>query len=60
MYIKKWEMENPEMTDESFAAMYGLNNQRTNGITGLNGFNPYQGQYQYNGANPYSTGYNGG
>ena len=62
MYIKKWEMENPEITDESFAAMYGLDNRSPAFGGSFNPENPYQRpQYQYyNGVNPYSSGYNGG
>ncbi len=65
MYIKKWEMENPEMTDESFAAMYGLNDRSELFGGGINTGTPFQQsqqpQYQYyNGINPYSSGYNGG
>lgn len=62
MYIKKWEIENPEMTDESFAAMYGLNNGSEPFGGGINSGTPFhQPQYQYyNGLNPYSSGYNGG
>lgn len=55
-------MENPEMTDESFAAIYGLDNRSPAFGGSFNPENPYQRpQYQYyNGVNPYSSGYNGG
>lgn len=50
------------MTDESFAAIYGLDNRSPAFGGSFNPENPHQRpQYQYyNGVNPYSSGYNGG
>lgn len=69
-FIKQWELDNPELSDDSFNALYGLNsNPMANFNGGLNelfnmgnsmnmgnfGANPY-GTNPYNGNyNPYST-----
>lgn len=66
-FIKKWELDNPEITDESFNALYGLSGNPMSGVVhgDINSmFNAGQsmnyGQFSSNpyGSNPYSSDYN--
>lgn len=57
--LQKWEMENPEFTDNQFNAMYGIGDSNMPGIPSSdarNAMNPYSSSINGAYSNPYSNG----